>query len=206
MVTLTYAALDGWSPRDLSECLKRVRHWLGRRGIKFRYVWTAELQERGAVHYHVLAWLPQGKDRPPFWDDMGWWPHGSSNAEWARNAVGYMVKYVSKITSKMRLPCGARMHGSGGFSPAERQSMSYHGKPAWVRELSYIGQRITRRRGGGIVQHFACGLRRVISSPWVLVARGSRHLVIARRSAGLPAIRQALEAYQWPIPPQPTPA
>lgn len=200
MVTLTYARIDDWSPNHIRDAITRVRNWLGRRGVRLRYVWTAELQQRGAVHYHIVCWLPTGKDKLPFWDQQGWWPHGDSNSKWAENPIGYIVKYVTKGCAGQRLPCGARMHGSGGFSVEERKSMSYHAKPHWVRQLSYIGQKITRAKGGGIIQHFACGLARRIASPWVLVARGSRHLVIARRDAGIPTIRTALEAYQWPTP------
>lgn len=170
MVTLTYADAAAWRPNHLRAALHLVRQWLRVRGHRFRYVWTAELQARGAIHYHVLCWLPTGADKPPFWDAQGWWPHGHSQSEWARNAVGYMVKYVSKIGSKDRLPSGARMHGSGGFMPDERRRMSWHGRPAWLRQLSSAAQRCTRRDGGGWVQRFACGLRRVVDSPYLVLS------------------------------------
>jgi Protein of unknown function (DUF3296). len=35
-----------------------------RRGHKLPYVWVAELQKRGALHYHVLLWLPRGLTLP----------------------------------------------------------------------------------------------------------------------------------------------
>lgn len=192
MVTLTYARMDGWSPRHISEALKRVRQWMGRRGHAFRYVWTAELQDRGAIHYHVVTWLPEGKEKPPFWDAQGWWPHGSSRSEWARNAVGYIVKYASKIDTKDRLPCGARMHGSGGFTAVERQKLSFESKPTWARTLSYIGQKMRRAEGGGFVQHFACGLRRRLISPFVLVGRIGGRVLLARRGSDPNLIRTAL--------------
>ncbi|NKF22974.1 rolling circle replication-associated protein [Solimonas marina] len=192
MVTLTYRDVGDWSPRHISEAIKRVRQWMGRRGHKLRYVWTAELQERGAIHYHIVTWLPQGKDRVPFWDAMGWWPHGSTRSEWAQNGVGYIVKYASKVATKDKLPCGARMHGSGGFTADERKRMSFETRPTWARTLSYIGQKLQRAKGGGFVQHFACGLRRRLHSPFVLVARVSGRVVLARRGADSNHVRTAL--------------
>lgn len=182
MVTLTYARMQDWSPRHISEAIKRCRQWLARRGHRMRYAWVAELQERGAVHYHVITWFPRGRDKPPFWDDQGWWPHGSSQSKWAENPVGYMVKYVSKVGTKDRLPAGARMHGSGGFVTDEKQRMSWHGRPGWLRQLTSALQRVTRRAGGGWVQQFACGLRTVQRSPYVVLRTG-RTVVLALRDS-----------------------
>lgn len=194
MVTLTYRQMDDWKPRHLSQALERVKKWLARRGHQFRYVWTAELQERGAIHYHVVTWLPTGKDKPPFWDEQGWWPHGSTRSEWARNAVGYIVKYASKIGSKDKLPCGARMHGSGGFSKEERLQMRFHARPTWLRQLTQMAQRVTRPQGGGVILHYACGLARRVASPFVLVTRLPGRVVLARREATADAIRIQLES------------
>ena len=60
MLTLTYRDVDGFRPRHISELIKRIRQWASRRGHVLRYVWVAELQRRGALHYHVLLWLPRG--------------------------------------------------------------------------------------------------------------------------------------------------
>ena len=201
MVTLTYERAGEWHPRHLSNALKHVRQWLKRRGHGMRYVWCAELQERGAIHYHVIVWFPcktwgQGvrtvDDTPPFWDAQGWWPHGSTQSAWADNPIGYIASYVSKINGKDRLPCGARMHGSGGYDLSERAAMAFHSRPTWVRNLSQVGQRITRPKGGGIARHFACGLSQRIASPYVLLLRGGRRAVVARRDAPPEQLRQFL--------------
>lgn len=182
MVTATYERNDTWAPRHISEALKRVRQWMARRGHDFRYVWTAELQQRGAVHYHIVCWLPDGRgEKPPFWDAQGWWPHGSTRSEWATNAVGYIAKYVSKVSSKDRLPGGARMHGSGGFTKEERLQMRFHSRPTWLRELTQMSQKVVRPQGGGAVLHYLCGLKRKIASPFVLLARLPGRVVLARR-------------------------
>jgi hypothetical protein len=43
----------GFAPRHVSELIKRTRQWLERRGHSLHCVWVAELQKRGALHYHV---------------------------------------------------------------------------------------------------------------------------------------------------------
>ena len=203
MVTLTYADRGAWAPRHLSNALNGCRQWLARRGHKLRYTWVAELQARGAVHYHVLAWLPYGEDKPPFWDVQGWWPHGSSQSAWARNPVAYMVKYASKVGSKDRLPMGARMHGSGGFSKAQRADMSWHSRPKWLRDLTSALQAVRRNvagvhpgtERGGWIQRFACGLAKHIPSPFELLARG-RTVFVARKGSDPETVRTEYSA-QW---------
>ncbi len=88
MVTLTYAALDRWNSRHVSDYLKTCREWFRRRKRPFHYCWVAELQQRGAVHYHVMIWMPKDLTLPKP-DKRGWWPHGFTRIEKARNAVGY---------------------------------------------------------------------------------------------------------------------
>ena len=80
MLTLTYREVGAWHPRHISELLQRVRVWLRRRGERLRYVWVGELQQRGALHYHVLCWLPRGLTLPKP-DKQGWWTHGSTRIE-----------------------------------------------------------------------------------------------------------------------------
>ncbi len=58
-VTLTYRRVHDWQPRHISKCLKAARRWCHLRGVPFRYLWIAELQQRGALHYHLAIWLPK---------------------------------------------------------------------------------------------------------------------------------------------------
>ena len=53
MVTLTYAPGAFYSPRQITEYVRRMCGWLERRNIVFAYEWVLELQQRGAPHYHV---------------------------------------------------------------------------------------------------------------------------------------------------------
>lgn len=163
MVTLTYAAVDGWDARHVSLFLQRVRKWLSRRGHHLRYTWVAELQKRGAVHYHVLVWLPRGLTMPKP-DKQGWWPHGSTQVVWARKPVGYICKYASKFDSVGQFPKGIRLHGSGGFrEQLEKDVRHWLALPTWVRQQVGVGQRMRRLEGGGLV---AVDTGQVVRSPW----------------------------------------
>lgn len=152
MVTLTYAGTNAdWQPRHVSEFISRVRKWLGRRGVDFRYVWVAELQKRGVIHYHIALWLPPGVDLPKP-DQCGWWPHGMTRIEVARNAVGYLMKYLSKggKAEEHRLPLGARCYGIGGLGDYMRAARRWLSLPGFIQCRADVNQsRDWRRAPGG---------------------------------------------------------
>lgn len=163
MVTLTYRGVEDWRPHHISDFLRCVRKWLKRKGHSLRYTWVAELQQRGAVHYHVLVWLPRGLSMPKP-DKRGWWKHGMSERDWARNPVGYMVKYVTKLSGRADFPKGLRLHGSGGFSKGfERDARHWQSLPGWLREQVGVGERILRPAGGGFVVQ---STGQLVPSPW----------------------------------------
>ena len=131
-ITLTYADPEGWRPEHIGEFVSRARkHW-ARRGLPLNYEWVVEATKAGVPHYHLLVWA-HSKDRLPKPDDCGWWPHGMSNIQRARKAVGYMVKYASKGSVADKLPVGARIFGTGGNAAA---SLARHRAclPRWLRE------------------------------------------------------------------------
>lgn len=149
-VTLTYANVADWSPKHISQYLTACRNYLSRRGVRFRYVWTCELQKRGAPHYHIIVWLPFGQSLPKP-DLSGWWPHGLSNIQKARNAVGYIAKYASKGgTYEMAIPKGMRIHATGGLDRRDASERRWWLFPKWVRvhfpDICDLG----RAAGGGI--------------------------------------------------------
>lgn len=175
MLTLTYRNVDGFEPLHISRLVKCVRAWLARRGHRLHYVWVAELQKRGALHYHVLIWLPRGLTLPKP-DKQGWWPHGSTRIEWARNPIGYLCKYVSKFDSKERLPKGARLHGAGGFESFAKQVRRWFNLPTWLKQLAGVGSAFVRIKGVGLVER-STGV--CMQSPWgVSCVRGT---VVATR-------------------------
>ena len=86
-VTLTYAKNSKGSAGDVSRFLNRLQMWMRRRGYPPAfYEWVAELQERGALHYHAMIWVPRRVFLPKF-DLCGWWPHGATQ-------IGVQPRYV----------------------------------------------------------------------------------------------------------------
>lgn len=143
MVTLTYHPDKQWEAHHVSQYIRRVRQWMHRRGHQLRYVWVAELQRRGAVHYHVLIWMPRGLTLPKP-DKQGHWPHGSTRIEWARRPVGYLIKYASKLTQQAgKIPKGLRIFGIGGC-PIH---LGWWRAPAWMRQIASPRMRVVRRYG-----------------------------------------------------------
>ena len=132
-ITLTYRPGESWEPCHVSRFVRLMRQWFGRRGESCRFAWVGELQKRGALHYHVLVWVPR-RLRLPRPDSCGWWPYGMSNIETARNPVGYMVKYATKTRPEdvKRLPKGVRLHGNGGHDPVTRVQLRERLWPMWV--------------------------------------------------------------------------
>ena len=176
MLTPTYAKVGGWSARHISDLLKSIRNWMARRGHDLRYTWVMELQERGAPHYHILIWLPRGLSLPKP-DKQGWWRHGSTKIEWARNAVGYIAKYASKVASKAggKIPRGARIHGAGGHTGAALREFRWWKLPRWLRETVSADDCCSRFVGGGWLSRLTGEL---FESPWrVFFSRGSVYMV-----------------------------
>lgn len=147
MVTLTYRSVDDWEPGHISRYVQRSVAWLERRGCSYAYAWVVEMQKRGAPHYHVLFWLPDGvklpkpdvcscRQRTPLW------PHGMTRIERARSP-GYIVKYASKGEEEP-LPFGARLFGVGSFDRHWRRLACWAALPAWLRDLSEEGDVIAR--------------------------------------------------------------
>ena len=148
-VTLTYKGVSDWAAQHISKAVQEFRDWCKVRGIPCRYTWVAELQGRGAVHYHLLAWLPQGY-RMPKWDRRTctptgrrmacWWPHGMTNTQPANAGVGYLMKYLSKLGELTRFPKGLRLYGIGGLNKEGRSVRSWFNLPEWVKRSHGVGE------------------------------------------------------------------
>lgn len=171
-VTLTYRPDDEYSPRHISQFVRHLRQWAKRRGVfGLKTVWVMELTKRGVPHYHVLVWLPRHLSLPKP-DKQGWWVHGFSNLQWARNAVGYIAKYVSKgrcdAYVDMPFPKGARMHGAGGLTSSQSDERRWWLAPSWVRaHWPDFAASVRPCRSGGGWYSRATGER--ISSPWIVL-------------------------------------
>ncbi len=157
MLTLTYRNGSRCSPRDVSELLRFMRRHFNRAraraqrfvGQVFRYLWVGELTQAGRPHYHLLIWVPRGMwfGKP---DANGWWPHGSTQIEKARNAVGYLAKYASKFTSLVAgmFPKGFRTHGCGGLDNESRRELRWWKAPMSARDALGPDADIRKAKGG----------------------------------------------------------
>lgn len=160
-LTLTYRPGVEWSGKHVSGCINRIRDWCALRGVKPRYVWTAELTQRGVMHYHVAVWLPRGLSLP-MPDKQGWWPHGMTQRALAIAPIGYLMKYVSKgDTPFHKFPKGARIYGVGGLCKQGREVRTWLNLPEWAKRLHGVGE-LCRRAGGLVVR----GTGEVLESPW----------------------------------------
>ena len=150
-VTLTYVGVNDWQPDHMSKAVQRFRNWCRSVGVACRYTWVAELQQRGAVHYHLLAWLPVGVSMP-HWDKpkgrrAAFWRHGMTNTQQAKAGVGYLMKYLSKLGELTRFPKGLRLYGIGGLSQQGRDVRQWFNLPEWVKRSSGVAEvaRLARR-------------------------------------------------------------
>lgn len=160
MITCTYREGEKWEPLHITKLIKNLRSWHERRGLKFRYVWVAELQDgkrradgvgRGVVHYHIASWVPVGTEHFPMSDKQGWWSHGSTRTELARGAVQYLMGYLKKSNSKNfgGFPDGCRLYSVGGMDHSMRRARRWLGLPAFVQGNSSFGDDWRRSPGGG---------------------------------------------------------
>lgn len=137
MLTLTYAEVDGWGARDIRQAVRWARG-VGCKG----YVWVAELQKRGAVHYHLLVQWPSEKP---------WIKPNESNGAWGKGftwvtpdvkSPWYLLKYIQKgISDEERnvYPKGLRLYGVSQYLVRRMdftERLAYRGLqlPAWYRQ------------------------------------------------------------------------
>lgn len=151
MVTLTYRDGDDWRPTHLTKYMDTVRNWYrAKTGKLLRYVWVAETQERGAIHYHAIFWLGLGVTMPKA-DKAGWWPHGFSNTLKATKPVGYLMSYAKKLASKKGIPHGARIYGVGGLRGPSRCIRRWINWPSFVQARAAVTDSYGPQVGGGWV-------------------------------------------------------
>ncbi|WP_430539313.1 rolling circle replication-associated protein [Luteibacter jiangsuensis] len=86
-----------------------------------------------------MPYLADGLPRP---DVCGWWPYGSTKIETARNPIGYMVKYATKMSPDdlKRLPKHVRLHGNGGHTDGARMAPRESLLPTWAREHAFASR------------------------------------------------------------------
>ena len=157
MLTLTYRDGCGAGAGDVSRlldclCVHFRRATAKRFGFKrsgLRFLWVLELTKRLRPHYHLLCWLPTGISLP-MPDKRGWWPHGLTRIEWARNAVGYLAKYASKFTADTagHMPKGMRTHSVGGLDSESKRELRWWKAPTEARGALGELADIRKSKGG----------------------------------------------------------
>ena len=157
-VTLTYVGVDDWRADHISGATEQFRRHCARLGVPCRYLWVAELQRRGAVHYHLLAWLPRGV-RMPQWDKAlvrpsgrvagPFWSHGMTNTQVAKAGVGYLMKYLSKLGELTVFPPHLRLYGCGGLNAQARSVRCWYNLPEWAKREHGVGD--LKRQGSRLI-------------------------------------------------------
>lgn len=118
-VRTSYRPGVDWMPEHISDCLRRLAVICGPKLLA--YAWVAELQARGAVHYHICLVLAAGTYVPMFDqvdEKLGMkiplWPHGSSHMDFDRHpSHRYLMKYGEKSEQKRdEFPKGLRLHAT----------------------------------------------------------------------------------------------
>ena len=152
LVTLTYAGDNrNWQGDHISKYIDAVSKWHKRlTNKKLKYVWVAELQERGVIHYHCVFWLDKGVTMPKA-DKRGWWPHGMTKTEKANKPIGYLMSYVSKIETKnvSQFPKGARIYGIGGLDKSGADAKRWVLWPSYLQGNAESGEPYRPAKGGG---------------------------------------------------------
>jgi hypothetical protein len=177
-IGFTYRPGCNYGPRDISNMVGCLREWCDKHAIECRYLWVAEMQKRGVIHYHMIVFHPKALQFPKP-DKQGWWPHGStSRSTGIRYAVAYMAKYMSKGDAAC-FPKGARTYGCGGLDGTAKLEMRWWKLPTWVREQVEPTDRAKRVLGGFLKQDSG----EILLSPWEVFFKGG--LVFVQRKGAL---------------------
>lgn len=171
MLTLTYRGLNDWKQRDITEFIRQVKKDLGSNLLG--YCWVAEVQKRGALHYHVILWIEKGIPIG-YPDKMGWWKHGSTRVTTAKSPF-YILTYTGKEYQKefSKFPKGARCHAVKLCDKGKDQKVKYS-------KLRDIEKLVVDSAGWEALKHWK--EKRI--SKWKYTGT-YRELELAKRAVGL---------------------
>jgi hypothetical protein len=160
-LTLTYAPSHVWERRDISRFIEGLRAYYRRRGWQFVYFWVAELQQRGAVHYHVIVFIPRLHKLPK---PDRWWKKGITHIFAVRHFAAYLTKYLQKgMEGSIRFPRGLRLFGYGGLDFLQKAMWRcrWLGRRWWERVYSVVRDifYVVRLKGREVGVLTASGLR-----------------------------------------------
>ena len=146
MYTLTYKRVRDYKAGHIGKFTRDLRDRLQKKLLA--WAWVAELQKRGAVHYHVVALVEKGTDLP-YPDENGMWNYGMTKIQEVDN-IRYLFSYQGKTGQKdlEKFPKNARLYATsirfGGKETKEvfRRLAGISGK---VRNADwyYVGSSVT---------------------------------------------------------------
>jgi hypothetical protein len=156
MIGLTYKPGQEWKANDIRDYIIKLKRRVGIKNI-IGMARVGELQERGAVHYHIVIVVKKGVWIPKP-DKSGLWWHGSSKVEVARSPF-YLVSYTKKKYQKEGIfPKGIRMYevwiNPEYITLLERWHFRLSTLPAWlkaeiIKDTDKLGEKWNRLTGGG---------------------------------------------------------
>ncbi|MEO5355290.1 MAG: hypothetical protein H7835_19045 [Magnetococcus sp. XQGC-1] len=134
MITLTYAPGNDWKPNHIRDFMLKLRKVM-KDGL-LAYAWVAELQKRGAIHYHILLYCRGRVPRP---DEMGLWLHGMSRVDIAKTPF-YILKYTGKEYQKefAKFPKGIRVFSVWVSDKAAKEILKYSTLPVWCEAVARV--------------------------------------------------------------------
>jgi len=145
-VTLTYRPGEEWEPNDLYDFKRHIKRYYGDSLLGHYHV--AEMQQRGAPHYHVVIAVTADAKSMPKPDKAGWWKKGSTNIQRIKNPKRYLLEYVKKASQKRGYPKGMRTYAgvwrkSAGTAHLEYR---YRVRPNYVKERVALDDVLRIRR------------------------------------------------------------
>ena len=125
MIRLTYAGVDDYKPGHINDYVKKLKQSLGNN--LWGFAWVSEIQERGAVHYHLILVVKRGT-RIPVPDKSGMWKYGYSRIETAKTPF-YLLVYTGKEKQKdlTRYPKSCRLYSVSCRLPEGHTRAYYEG-------------------------------------------------------------------------------
>lgn len=150
MCTLTYAPENDWEANHVRDFMLDLRKFCG--DALIAYAWVAELQQRGAVHYHVLIVLKYNLYIPKL-DQEKIWEYGWTRVEVARTPF-YILKYTQKaLHDGKQFPKGLRLFSvwvsAKEFLSEVRRVFRLSSLPQWLVALVESMSDFPKRVAGG---------------------------------------------------------
>jgi hypothetical protein len=142
MIDLTYRGVEDYRPGHINDYVKKLKQSVGKN--LYGFAWVAELQQRGAVHYHLVLVVKKGS-RIPVPDKSGMWKHGMSKIGTAKTPY-YLLVYTGKEAQKdlARYPKSCRLYSASLRLP-EGRTRDFYSK---LRELEKISFEVAKFEAG----------------------------------------------------------